>query len=1147
MDNIVTTQVFDDLASFVDIAKKDPKAEVECKLLSGKIQTKDVADRILKSIQTLSIGAQTEEHRLSIAYADGSRVIVNGPQNIHKLCVNNSFKEIPLEVERKQRYFESNIGKKDVIDVPEVSARFTLRSEQIIRKDWEGNPSDPKGHIRMIHRKSFMTPSELFRIDFSMVKTRPMNSKQSIRDMLKQTHTYELEIEFQNKATEIENKLIVNDLLQIMTTVSQAYYQTPFLLPVSDIHRYQQEFKMTSNIFLNPVTMSRRHLNSENPHNILKGYTVTNKADGQRAGLYIARDRRVVMVTPSLQVTWTGVTAIDDSHSGDFIDGEYIAEKQLFCIFDVYRFRGRDTRGLPLMKSDEDTLKNPLNSRLGCAREFVDDLRTKFRMMPSLTQLRIETKLFLAGDGVAMEECIQSLLDMKFEYETDGLIFTPRNTSVAPPDDRKGKTWLRVYKWKPPQLNTIDFLIKISADETFDPIVKEKAKKAELYVSRTPGEDIVYPRETMTGEYVPRKLPDDLQRVAETNTRVPSVFQPTVPRDPDAYQILVPVNEKNLTVDSIGNRVEDNTIVECAFDVDTRRWSILRTRYDKTYQYRVLREPQYGNDIATANSIWTSMHVPVTEDMIRKFASIQPDDTYEDDMYYRDDLKRGSRIFNDVYDFHNRIKDDMYKHNVKKDDTLLELAVGRGGDLNKWKRVRPSKVVGIDISLANITSPTQGSAVRYIMDKRKNPHDYLPPCLFLQGDMSVYPLLEQEDKYMNILTGKESASTEYLSNFENLTKFDAISCQFALHYACETEEVFRAFAKNLQKYGKDVFFGTCSDGQSIYSLLAGRKAYLFGSEKQVSGEYSKEYDDRETWPEEFGMPVKVFLESFDRPAIEYLVPFEKVTSILEEHGWTLVDTKLFSELYASQTGITLTQEQQTFSFLNRTFVFKRSSKKDSKDGETIQSEPPSTSVEKNESSTEEKPETESTDRPADGESAKPVKRKLRKSAEDTGPPPVLFHGADESKGEHRNLSNMSEHRIDVDGTQFPTVEHYFQAMKAKEFKDDEIYEKIIKAKTAKAAKALGKKVKNFVKEVWDSKKDDIMRTGIRTKFVQHPELRKQLQETGERMIGEADARNTYWGIGTSMTSEKSKHPEKWRGQNRIGKILMDLREEFKIE
>jgi len=1142
MDNIVTTQVLDELVSFVDIAKKDPKAEVECKLLSGKIQTKDVADRIIKSIQTLGVGAQTEENRISISYSDGNRVIVNGTQNIHKLCVNNSFKEIPLEVERKQRYFESNLGKKDMLDVPEASARFTLRSEQLIRKDWEGNPSDPKGHIRIINRRSVHTASDLFRIDFSMVKMRPQNSKQSIRDMLKQPHTYELEIEFVNKKTQLDSKLIVEDLLKIMTTISQAYYQTPFLLPVSDIQRYQQEFKLTNNTFVNAVTISRRHLSPENPHSILKDYTVTTKADGLRGGLYVARDRRVILVSPNLQILWTGITAIDDSHSGDFVDGEYISEKQLFCIFDVYRFRGRDTRGLPLMKSDEDTLKNPLQSRLGCAREFVNDLRTKFRMTPSLTQLRIETKLFLAGDGVAMEECIRSLLDMKFEYETDGLIFTPRNTSVAPPSDRKGKTWLRLYKWKPPQYNTIDFLIKISAEETFDPVDKVKAKKGDLYVSRTPGEDIVYPRETMTGEYVPRKLPEDLQKVADSNTRVPSVFQPTVPRDPDAYQVLVPVNEKSLTVDSSGNRVEDNTIVECAFDIETRRWSILRTRYDKTYQYRVLREPQYGNDIATANSIWTSMHVPVTEDMIRAFASSPPDATYEDDMYYRDDLKRSSRVFADVYDFHNRIKDDLYKQNVTKDDTLLELAVGRGGDLNKWKRVKPSKVVGIDISLSNITSPTQGSAVRYIMDKRKHPHDYLPPCLFLQGDMTAYPLFEQEDKYMPILTGKETASTEYLKHFEGVDKFDSVSCQFAMHYACESDEVFRAFAKNLQKYGKSVLFGTCSDGKSIYSLLAGKRVHLFGSGKQVSGEYTKQYEDKESWTEEFGMPINVFLESFDKPSVEYLVPFEKVTQILEEYGWDLVESKLFSEIYASQTGITLTQEQQIFSFLNRTFVFKRNSKKDSKqDDETQSSEPTSTNSE------ETKPATESEDRKLDSEPPKPVKRKLRKSAEDAGPPPVLFHGSDESKGEHRNFSNMSEHRIDVDGTQFPTVEHYFQAMKAKEFKDDEIYEKIVKAKTPKAAKALGKKVKGFTKDIWDSKKDEIMRVGIRTKFIQHPALRKQLENTGERMIGEANARNTYWGIGTSESSEKSKHPEKWRGQNKIGKILMDIRKEFAEE
>ena len=1118
MESIISSQVISEVSKLLDISKKDPKAEFECKILSGKIQTKDTVDRLLKTLTQLSVGIQTEYNYLTICYSDGNRVVINEAQNIQKVCISNSFKNIPLKVEKKINYFNGELGKKDIIDVPDSSLRFTLKSEDLVRKDWEGNPSDPKGHIRLIKRTSFKTANELFRIDFSTVKTRQMNQKKSIRDMLKSNQTYELEIEFNNKSTKIENSVILQDLTDLISKILKSYYQTNFLLSVSDMQHYQQEFKMTSNIFLNPVSLVRRHLNPENLHNILKDYTVTNKADGYRCGLYISKNRKVLLVRPTLQVTWTGITAIDDSHSGDFIDGEIIPDKNLFCIFDVYRFRLRDVRNLPLMKSDEDTLLNPLNSRLGCARLFVEDLRTKFKIESSLSPMRIETKMFMAGNGIAMEEAIKSILNTKFEYETDGLIFTPRNSAVAPPEDKKGKTLLRVYKWKPPHLNTIDFLLKILPEETFDPKNNTKAKRGELYVSRTIRDDIIDPRGTMTGEYVPKKLPEDLQKLAETNTRVPSVFQPSVPRDPDAYQILVPLNDKNLTVDSEGNRVEDVTIVECSYDIETRSWKILRTRYDKTYQFRVLHEPQYGNDISTANSVWTSIHVPITEQMITSFVSMPPNDTYEDDMYYRDDLKRCSRTFNDVYDFHNRIKDDLYKQNVKNEDTLLELAVGRAGDLNKWKRAKPSKVVGVDISLSNIISPTQGSAVRYLNDKRNHPRDYLPPCLFIEGDMTEYPLFEQEDSYMNILNGKETGSTEYLKEFEGLTSFDVISCQFALHYACESEEKFRNFAKNLQKYGKGLFFGTCSDGKSIYSILSGKKSHLFGVDKQVCGEYSKQYDDHETWPEEFGMPVKVFLESFDRPAIEYLVPFEKVVKILEEHGYELLETKSFSELYTSQTNIVLTEEQQSFSFLNRSFVFKRTSKKP---------EPEKEVEEEKEPEPEPEPETK--------------KRKLKKVEE--GPLPVLFHGADESKGEFRNFSNMSSHKITVEGTEYSSVEHYYQAKKAEKF-DKESLEKILKAKSTKAVKALGKKIKNFNQVEWDKSKYEIMQQGINAKFTQYPELRKQLQETGDRKIGYADARNVYWGIGSSESVEKSKHPEKWRGKNMIGHILMEIRDDI---
>ena len=1136
MEDIISPQVIEGLVSYITISKQDPKAEVECKLLSDRIKTKDVADRLLKAIDSMCSGQPTEEHRLTLSYGD-TRVSVMTPQLIHKVCVTNSFREVPLTVEKKTRYSEKAT---DNIDVPEANLRFTIRSETPLRKDWDGSPSDVNAFIRVIHRKSFITTDKLFRFDFSMVKFRNKNSNKMVRDILKQPHFYELELEFIGKKSKLDSDRIVAELLNKVQTILQAYHESEFLLSNSDIARYTQEFRMTNNTFYDLVTLLRRHINTENPNNISKDYTVTNKADGERSGLYVARDKKVLRINKQEQIVWTGLVATNDNHLGDFIDGEYIADKQLFCIFDVYRFRNRDTKALPLMKTDEDTSKNPLSSRLGCAHMFVQDLQTEFMMKPSMHPIRIETKLFLAGDGAAMEEAIQTMLNTKFEYEIDGLIFTPRSTGVAPASERRGKTWKTVYKWKPASQNSIDFLLKIVPGEVVDSVTKQIVKQGELFVSRGAGDNLIYPREMMNGEYVRKQLPEDLEKIAETNTYIPSFFQPDSPRDPDAYKILLPLNGKGVPVDIHGNKVEDNTIIECAYDTDTNQWILMRTRYDKTYLYRVQQKPVYGNDFKTANSVWTSMHVPITERMISTFISDPTDTSFEDDAYYRDELKRENRVFKDVYTFHNRIKDDLYKTNIHKDETIMELACGRGGDMHKIKKMHPSKVVGVDVSLSNITSSSQGAAVRYLKDKQDNPHDFMPPILYVVGDMTDFPLLEQPDKYMPILMGTEKASTPYLTQFENLNLFDKISCQFALHYACETEMTFRSFAKNIEKYCKDGFFGTCSDGKAVYSLLLGKKTHYFGGTKQIAGEYTKEYQDKESWTEEFGMPVKVFLESFDKPAIEYLVPFEKVTEIMKEYGFELVESKLFSELYSGQTKISLTKDQQTFSFLNRSFVFKRNTKV-----EEPEPEPVKEIVEPVKEVVEEKPKEESETK----EIVVPKEKKTRKLRKEVEPEeePVLFFGADESKGENRALSNMAEYPIEVDGVKFPTVEHYFQAMKAKMFADEEIYEKILKAKTPKAAKALGKKVQNLVTEKWDAEKDMIMEKALRAKFVQHPELRKQLLETGGKIIGEANPRDHYWGIGSGVESDKSKHPSKWRGQNRLGKCLMKLREVFKSE
>ena len=1145
MESLVTATTLSTLSEFIRVAKKNPKVEIECKLLSGLIQTKDVVDRMIQAAEELSFRTKEQDPYLTVSYTDNTRVVVEGVQNVHKVCTTNSFRGIPVRVEKKERY-----GGKDVIDASELLAKFTLRTETFIKNDSDANPNDPKAFIRLISRKSFVTHSKLFQIDISMVKSKEIKSGiRTVRDVLKQTAKYEVEIEFIDKSTSLDEPEVVKELVAIVVRLSQAYYQSPFLLPASDIQRYQEEFRASGNSFYNLITMLRKHIKSDNPHNITEGYTVTNKADGERSGLYVARDKKVLKVTNVGRVTWTGITANSNSHIGDFIDGEYIIEKNLFCIFDVYRFRNKDVRDLPLMTTDDDIAKNPLGSRLGCAKLFVDDLKTEFTMQPTLNPMRIETKLFLAGDGPAMEEAIARILKTEFEYKIDGLIFTPRKSRVAPPEDRRGNTWVRVYKWKPASQNSIDFLVRISDEEMFDPVLRKQVKKGELYVSRNAGDDIVYPRETMNGEYAPRELPTELKRIAASNTRVPSVFQPSVPQDQDAYIIYLPIDEaKRVPVDEEGNKIESNTIIECSFDIETRRWTVMRTRYDKTYQYRVMHEPQYGNDIGTANANWTSMHVAISEDMLKSCFSQPIDDTMEDDMYYRDDLKRSTRILKDVYAFHNSIKYEMYKNNLKEGDTLLELASGVGGDLFKAMEQRPSKIVGLDYSLSNIISPIRGSAVRYIKEQRENRQTKLPPTLFVQGDMTVHPLFAQDDKYMPILAGTQSGSTTYLKNFEGLSQFDTVSCQFALHYACESEEKFRSFAANLKDAGKGMFFGTCSDGQKIYSLLLGKQQHLFGSRNEKTGEYTeagkyvKQYSETGSWDTDqaFGMGVTVLLESFEVPQLEYLVPFDKVVDILAENGFELVESKLFSELYDSQRKTVLTEEQKLFSFLNRAFVFRRTAVPEEVADEEEEEE-------EEDADEEEEDEDEGGKRVVVAEAPVKKTRKLRKKEPNPEPEPILFFGADESKGEYRNFSNMSEHPVTLDGVKYPTVEHYFQAMKAQEFGDTTMYDKIVKSRTPKAAKALGRKVANFAVETWEAKRDAFMEQAVRTKFVQHPSLRVQLMETGDKMIGEADPRDSYWGIGTSMNLEKAKYPSKWRGKNMLGKLLMKLRDEFTKE
>lgn len=1136
MDTLIPTGVRSQIQDMIAAAKKVPNAEFEAKVLVGSIQTKDVADRMVRTIESISVGGMREEHRATFAYADGLRVVVNGAENIYKVCSNGSFRGVPLQVERKKRFYEDN--GKDVLDIPELKVRMTLRKEEPLRKDFSGAVMDPANHMRILHRKSWMTQDRVFRIDMALVKTKQKKHK-TIQEVLSQNPSFELEIELVDKNAPVEN--ILQSFFRTLEPLLASFQESPFLLLDSDIQRYAMEFETLKLRFVSPVTMERRHMRSDTPHNILTGYTVTNKADGERSILFVARDRRLIRITRAGKISWTGLSTTKDIHIGDAIDGEYLADRNLFCIFDVYNFRGKSTQRLPLMTTDDDVVKQPLKSRLGCAHVFLDDLKKNFTSLLNQKPFRIETKMFLSGDGPVMEKAIQNLLDTKFEYETDGLIFTPKSSPVAPISERKNDAWLYLYKWKPADQNSIDFLVRYKPGESYDPVLQSRVFRGTLYVTRNPGSDIVYPCETITGEYVPPELPEDLR--AFNDNGFPSPFQPSVPKAPDAHEILLQLNERGIPVDKQGQKIEDNTIIECSRDIDTGRWIVMRTRYDKTYQYRVLGQPQFGNGVRTAESVWTNIHNPISEEMLRTFVSNPPDDTLEDDLYYRDALESRERVLRDVYAFHNKIKDGLFHSSVKSGDTLLELAVGRGGDMHKWIKAKPSKVVGIDISKSNLESPKQGACVRYIREKAKVASGRLPPALFIVADMTQ-PLLQQEERYLKILNKEEPASTTYLEQFAGLTEFDAISCQFAIHYACESEETFRTFVGNLTQHGtaKSVFFGTCMDGQAVYSLLLGKTGHIFRADSQIFGEFAKEYADGDGWTEEFGKAITVKLESFEKPMREYLVPFGKVIEILQENGYRLVNSTMFTDHYAQQSQFTFSGQHQAFSFLHRSFVFQREEKPVE---EVKKEEKPVEEVNKEEETVEEVKKEQGDVKKEQGDVEKPKRKVIKATVEKELPEIVFFFSGNPTLDENKYLSNMYEAPIQVDGITFPTVEHYFQWSKAKMFGDGEIESKILKTSSPKSVKNYGKKVKDFKEEEWNAKKENIMRIAVKAKFTQHAELRKKLQDTGSKPLAEANPRDKYWGIGTSSDTSKAKDPSKWPGKNVLGKILEEIRTELK--
>jgi len=127
---------------------------------------------------------------------------------------------------------------------------------------------------------------------------------------------------------------------------------------------------------------------------------------------------------------------------------------------------------------------------------------------------------------------------------------------------------------------------------------------------------------------------------------------------------------------------------------------------------------------------------------------------------------------------------------------------------------------------------------------------------------------------------------------------------------------------------------------------------------------------------------------------------------------------------------------------------------------------------------------------------------------------------------------------------FNCAEQYMMHGKALLFGDAAVAKEILAADHPKQHKALGRKVKSFDDVVWKANREKIVMAGSRAKFTQNPDLLALLLATKGTTLVEASPYDRIWGIGLSATDPKAQDPKTWRGQNLLGKILTQLRDEL---
>jgi hypothetical protein len=973
-------KIYTKLISFVDSAKEHDQYEFEVRfwnkgqnIIDEENYTK-VFQKLTYSKDNNGFGYSYEMKNILDVILDkrtleeedleSIRMSINDENNIKKYWLSNNTEELnPIFIEKE---------KLDKIDDKNYNIRFSLNNElpqnTILEKNKNIllNKNENKKLIdkvyRLKNRYSIKTDDNLFLIEMSKVK---MGFGKSFKDSntLKAKVSYEIEIEFIGKKTKLSSDEVVQKLLSHSFNVMKLLQNSNIILSndtIIDIKNYYRDLIKNENydfIAASPVTIHRENLfKSDITKNIYNRYAITLKADGERYFLIVFKSSnsnlngKIYIFNNNFKFIDTGYK--DTEWSGSLIEGEYISENNEILLYDILFSKGEDVRKKYLIDISKE---GKLPTRLDILDKFIKSntrsIADKFREQLCI---KLKNKKYIQtvrADGTDIFLKVKELWDSKQfnTFNVDGIIFVPKYEYYP----LWGGSWYSLFKWKPPSLNTIDFLIKIKKDENgkdirfpYIEVIKRLDGKNETILKQYKIAQLYVTGQKTT--YINKK---------NTKIKIPTLFNPygldiQNSEKFNLAKILIDDDGKIYARDPLTNdlvEIYDDIIVEFAYDVnkeDGFNWIPYRFRKDKTTLYKN-GEKLFGNSEKTANDIFKAILTPVTEEMITtgEIPVINEKNSLIQNPYYvRDGNENGKRKRFPYQNFHNLyikfqllyLSSPSYIKEIGSGyhGKILDLCCGRGVDYQKIKNARYAEIVGMDIDNQNIKDAQE------FFRSMANPP---PKAHYVRGDSGklIWPEQNCADTEAEKIYTKKFIPTKYM--------FDTISLQFCFHYFFKDEITFRTILQNLNdnlKIGGFVI-GTTFDGERIYNSLKNTDTIIG---KEFSGDLmwkiDKKYGNTKfSFTDKkgnFGKQIDVLVKTIGIVHPEYLVNFKYMIKIMEDYGFSLIFIKpfeeFFNELIEGKNIMNLPQKEleryidivknmsdaeKQFSFFSSAFMFKK--------------------------------------------------------------------------------------------------------------------------------------------------------------------------------------------------------------------------------